>query len=363
MPWPITDLTEREQRIRDGVAGRLNFASVPGRKSRLGALAAEIAAEVDDNHQHIAYQAQQLHAASADEENLEPRHGRRWGLLRHQPQAAAGSVTFTGTNGVELPAGTALRHADGREYRTTDAAVIAGGSAVVGVQAVETGPEGNLAAAETLTLVESLAGVASTATAGDIEGGSALENLETYRARILFRQAHPPGGGHAADYIVWTMAVPGGITHVWVLERSQGHGTVTVRFAAYDAPDGPIPSEAMRQAVEDYIEGHLSPVTGQWEGRPSGMEVFVVAIVGNPLDLEFSELLPDTPAVRTAIRDSLAEMLRRRAVPGGTIRLDWINEAISKAVGEDRHRLTSPAADFTCTANQLATVGDITVTG
>lgn len=364
MPWPVMPLKDRERRLREGIASRLGFASAPSRASNMGALTAETAAEVDDVHAHVAHQARQINAATADAESLEALHGRPLGLPRLQPAAATGAVTFAGVDGAIVPAGTVLRHADGRTYATASAVVIADGTAEAEIVAEQKGAAGNLDPGESLALTGSVAGVEDTATLSiAATGGTDLEGVEAYRARVLFRKAHPPGAGHEADYVVWTMQVGGGITDVWVTNRAQGHGTVTIRFATYDAPDGPIPSEALCLAVAEWIEGHVNEVTGQWEGRPAGMEVFVVRLTGKVLDLDFAELAPDTPEVRAAIAASMAEMLKRRARPGGTIRMDWINEAISRATGEDRHRLASPAADVPCGANELAVMGAITVGG
>ena len=362
MPWSVTPLKDREERLRAGMATGLNLKTTPGRMSNLGVVSAEVAAEVDGTHQHIAYQAKQIHAATADADNLAVK-AQAVGLQRNPAVSAQGQVTFTGTDAVTVPAGTIIRYGDGREYTTNADVMIAAGTAVADVAALVPGTAGNLAEGETLALVQTIEGIAGQANVtSEITGGIDLEDLEAFRKRVLFRQQHPAQGGNDADYAVWASAVSG-VGAVWVAAKEMGLGTVTVRIAADDSAGSPIPTETLRQSVEDRINGYINPVTNQWEGRPGGMEVYIVAVAGNTLDLVFAELTPNDAATLTAIADSVNAMLIERRKPGGTIRLDWISEAISKATGEDRHKLLSPVADFVCATNEIAVLGVITPPG
>jgi uncharacterized phage protein gp47/JayE len=64
--------------------------------------------------------------------------------------------------------------------------------------------------------------------------------------------------------------------------------------------------------------------------------------------------------VQAAVAAELADLLRREAEPGGTILVSHLREAISIAVGETNHVLSSPAADVTHATGQIATLGTIT---
>jgi uncharacterized phage protein gp47/JayE len=88
--------------------------------------------------------------------------------------------------------------------------------------------------------------------------------------------------------------------------------------------------------------------------------VTVVAPVAVPLDLTITGLTPDTAAVRAAIEAEIIDLLRREAVPGGTILLSHLREAISIAAGEADHALTIPAANVTHATGELAVLGTIT---
>ncbi|MAO56588.1 MAG: hypothetical protein CMM61_12940, partial [Rhodospirillaceae bacterium] len=249
---------------------------------------------------------------------------------------------------------------DGREYATDAEATIAGGAAVVAVTALVAGIAGNLGAGEQLTITQTIEGVEGSAVVTtEIAGGVDLEDLEAFRQRVLFRQRYPAQGGSDPDYIVWASTVPG-VAAVWVSPKEMGSGTTTVRIAADESAGGPVPSEALRQAVEDRIEGAINPVTNQWEGRPGTAEVFIVAPTANVIDLVFERLTPNNQATLDAIAESMKAMLRDRRAPAATIRFDWINEAISKATGEDTHKLASPTDDVVCGVNEIAVLGDVT---
>ncbi|WP_085908471.1 baseplate J/gp47 family protein [Kiloniella majae] len=362
MPWDTTPLQTREERLRQGIATNLGLTTTPSRMSNIGALSAEVAAEVDDIHQYISYQADQIFTTTADPENL-VKHGSRVGLLPHAATPAVGAVTFTGTSGAVVPKGTELRHGAGQIYLTDEEVVLADGTATVAITAKENGVAGNLPVNEKLSPVSPLVGVSS-----DILLSSALvegrekEANEAYRARVLFRQAHPPMGGADADYVVWASMVPG-VSHVWVYPREQGLRTVVVRIASYDDANGPIPTDTLREKVLAHLNGHINPVTSQWTGRPAGAEVFVPELIEKPIALDFSLLQPNDSKTLAAINDNMTSMLRQRAQPGGLIRWSWITEAVSKAVGEDYHRLVTPSDDIQCAPNELAVPGPVTVNG
>jgi len=359
MGFEKTPLTDREQRLRDGMATRLGLTTTPGRASNLAALSAEVAAEVDDAHTHILYQAQQIHSTTAAEENLIIK-ARNYGLIRKPAQSATGQITFTGTDGATVAAATIIRHGDGREYLTDSEINILNGVGAVNVTASMPGIVGNLALNENLSLINPIAGIQSTATTtAIITGGTDLEEIEAFRTRVLFRQSFPPQAGHGSDYVVWATDVPGVIA-AWHSDKEMGLGTVTVRFSSDDAFGGPIPTEALRQAVEDHIESHINPITNQLTGRPGGIDVFVVAPTAKIIDLVFEVLTPADATTLANIATGVNEMLRAKATPGATIYKDWIDEAISQAVGENNHKLTSPADNVVCTINELAIFGTIT---
>ena len=180
-----------------------------------------------------------------------------------------------------------------------------------------------------------ISGIDSTFTIdADIDDGSDLEDIEDLRDRLITRMQTPPRGGSEADYETWAKATPGvDVRSAIVIKDYAGDGTIGV-VITIDADD-PIPSEPQRAAVEAYVD----PL------RPIVLRDFdVVAAVAQ--DVTYSiQISPVTDAVKDAIKASLAELHARDAVPGGTLLLSHINEAISAATGETDHILIAPVAN------------------
>ena len=85
----------------------------------------------------------------------------------------------------------------------------------------------------------------------------------------------------------------------------------------------------------------------------------VVAPTAVPLNFTIA-VTPNTAAVKAAVEAELRDLIRREAVPGGTLLLSHIREAISLAAGETNYTMTAPSADVALTLGQLTTFGAIT---
>ena len=329
-------------------------ASLPGadarlRRSNLNVLAGLIAGVSHGLHGHVAWLADQVIADTAEAEYLD-----RWATLwLDQPRKAAasatGNVTFTGTSGTLIPAGTSLIRADGVEYTTDADATLSGGTVTAAVTAVEAGAAGSAVSGVAVTLTTPIAGVTSAATvaSGGLTGGSDTESDDDLRTRLLARLKEAPHGGASFDYVNWALEVAG-VTRAWVYPQELGVGTVTVRFVR-DDDASIIPDAGEVATVQAYIDA-LRPVTAQ---------LTVVAPVAVALNFTIA-VTPNTAAVKAAVEAELTDLLRREAEPGGTILLSHIREAISVAAGETNYTMTVPAVDVTHTTGQMATMGTIT---
>lgn len=341
------------QNLIDRAQGDIE-AGLPGadarlRRSNLNVLAGLIAGVSHGLHGHMAWLADQVIPDTAEVEYLD-----RWATLwLNQPRkaavAATGNVTFTGTSGTLIPAGTSLIRADGVEYTTDADATLSAGTVTAAVTAIEAGAAGNAIAGVAVTLTTPIAGVTSAATvaSGGLTGGSDTESDDDLRVRLLVRLKEAPHGGASFDYVNWALEVAG-VTRAWVYPQELGIGTVTVRFVR-DDDASIIPDAGEVAAVQAYIDA-LRPVTAQ---------LTVVAPVAVPLNFTIA-VTPNTAAVKAAVEAELVDLLRREAEPGGTILLSHIREAISIAAGETNYTLTAPAADVTHTTGQMATMGTIT---
>lgn len=347
MPWTRPTLAQLVERISTDISGRLLDGAELAASSVLGVLARVTAGAVHLLHGFQAWMADQLFVDTAEAEYLD-RHALIWSVTRKAAVRATGPVTFTGSDGVTIPAGTMLQSGD--LLYVTDADVdIASGSATAEVTASSSGAASNLAAGAALTLAEPIAGAQSSATAGTggITGGADEEADDALRARLLTRIQEPPQGGCASDYEAWALQVSG-VTRAWVYPQRLGVGTVGLTFVMDNAPSI-IPDAATVAAVQDHLD----------EVRPVTADVTVFAPSPVAVDISLS-VSPDTAAVRAAIEAELSDLFARTAEPEGRLYLSQINEAVSIAPGEEDHVIHAPAADVVMGAGQIAVLGTIT---
>lgn len=79
------------------------------------------------------------------------------------------------------------------------------------------------------------------------------------------------------------------------------------------------------------------------------------------VNIVIAGLLPDDAEVREAVKQELKDLFAREGVPGQRIYLSHIRAAISAALGEEDHTVTSPTSDpIPDSNNELLTLGEIT---
>lgn len=270
--------------------------------------------------------------------------------------AASGNIDITGTTGRVVPVGSELVRSNGLIYTTTAEVTLAAGSATVAIQCNSAGLNTNAVEGETLTLMTPIDGINSTVTVavGGLVGGADAEDPEQLRARIKARKKEPAHGGSKNDYVTWAKEVAG-VTRAWVYPNELGAGTVTVRFVR-DGDANLIPDAGEVATVQAYIDdASRRPVTAQLTAAaPSAVPQNYTITVS-----------PNTAAVKAAVTASLADMLRRKAVPhggehDGTIYLDDNREAVKTATGLQHYTMSFPAGDVALTTGQLAVMGVIT---
>lgn len=338
-------LSELVTRTRADLVSRLSADDIL-RRADADVYARVLAGLAHGLYGYVDYLANQIIYDTAEAEFL-ARWASIWGVTRKPAAVAAGSVTFAVAAGAVIPSGTLLQALDGVQYQTTADATISVPSATAPVAALVAAAAGNRTAGQTLTLVSPVAGVQSSATAGDLVGGADLESDDDLRARLIDRIQQPPQGGDAHDYVTWALEVAG-VTRAWCFPLELGAGTVTVRFVR-DDDASLIPDAGEVAAVQAYIDAR----------RPVTAAVTVVAPAAVPLAFSIA-VAPNTAAVKAAVQAELSDLIAREAKPGGTIYLSHIRAAISAAVGEDNYTMSAPSADVTNTAGNMTTLGTIT---
>lgn len=345
-------LTELADRVQQDLASRLQLTGAILRRSVVWVLARVIAGAAHLMHGHLEYLSKQVLPDTAEGSYLE-RLADLFGVRRKAASYAKGTVTFSGTNGTVVDAGTTLVRADGQRYATDADGTISGGSATIAVTAITAGAAGTLVAAQSLTPESPIAGITSTASvAASTTDGANQESNPDLRTRLKERLANPPHGGAEADYVAWAKDVAG-VTRAWPYPQELGAGTVTVRFVRDDDGAGAaiIPSAGEITEVQDYIDA-LRPVTAA---------VTVLAPVAVVQDFTI-HIVPDNATTRAAVEAELADLLRRDVSPGGTLLISQVEVAVGTADGITDFSITSPAGDVTYTTGQLPTMGTVTWT-
>lgn len=360
MPFNTPTHAELITRVSQDMATRLGVELPEIRRTNASVFAQSYATVGFTAVEFMRWISEQVQYDLAEAEILE-RWAGNWAITRIPAAAAGGDVIFAGTDASVIPADTVLVRADGVEYTTDAEATIASGTATVAVSATVPGAAGNADAAEPVDLVSPIAGVTSRAAVDTgLTGGADAESDDSLRARFIARLQTPPHGGAAADYLKWTLETDGvtaarrgpnpGDELVWAYPQELGLGTVSVRFMADDgAGYMRLPTAPEIAAVQAYIDT-VRPVTA---------EVTVVAPVSAPLDLTIA-LTPDTATVRAAVEAEINDLLLREAVPGGTILISHLREAVSIATGETDNAIASPTADVTHSTGEIAMPGTIT---
>ncbi|MBV8043415.1 MAG: baseplate J/gp47 family protein [Pluralibacter sp.] len=248
----------------------------------------------------------------------------------------------------ELPAGTPVYRDDQVSFTTTQAVRASGGVLRAPVTADVAGAAGNTDDGTALRLGTPVSGIPSTGYADTLTGGTDVEALETWRARVMERYYWTPQGGADSDYVIWAKEIPG-ITRAWPFRHWKGKGSVGVMVATGD-PVNPAPADDLVQTVRDHILPR-APIAG------SGLFVFPATEKIIPMTIA---LLKDTVEIRAEVVRELNAMMLRDGEPSGKLRKSRIEEAISLASGEVAHQLRVPAKDIPLGQTELPVLGDIT---
>lgn len=292
----------------------------------------------------------QLFASTADQVWL-TRHGFELGLTPDPGSAATGTATVPCGGLIEpIPEGTTFTRADGATYSTvavTPPPAI-GATIDLVLQADLVGSVYNVAAGTTLTLVPRAGvpfqlGSQATVDASGLTGGVDAEDLETFRARVLYRKRNPPQGGSVPDYVEWAGQALATVNNVYVDSFLNDARSVWVCFTVSDQPNG-IPTPTEVATVQAYIS---DPVR-----RPVTARVFATGPTEVDLPIVITNFAPDTPDTRAAVAAEIAALQIDEIQPATpttsfTLFVEMIEAAINRATGVKSFTLVSPAADIT----------------
>lgn len=316
--------------------------------------------------QRRAWLVRQLFASTADRPWL-IRHGFEYGLQPGSALPAFGTATAVAAPGTIVPAGLQYTRGDGVTFTVQASAAATGSSVSLTIEADVAAAAGNTPPGAVLSLVDvddAPDGLAATVTVdpgpdgAGLSGGTDAQDIESFRAEVLYRKRNPPQGGSIPDYVAWVLAAIPTADQVFVDSFQNDARSVWVQFTVTDQPDG-IPSPGQVAAAQAYVDDPIR--------RPITARVFVTAPNPQPQAIVIGGLSPDTADVRASIEAEIGAAYADRAQPGKPSApfvwsASWLNEAISRATGEDSHRLVSPAADQTFAAGDMPVLGTIAYT-
>lgn len=208
------------------------------------------------------------------------------GITRRAAVAATGTVTFTGSPGVSVPAGSRVSTASSATtpavvFSTTAAAAIgAGGTVNVAVQAVTAGAAGNVAAGAIAFLADPVAGVTAVTNAAATSGGADEETDAALLVRYLQKVRSPSTGGNKADYVNWALALQG-VGGVSVVPVRDGPGTVSLAIINDQ-------TQPASQALIDQVQAYIAP---PWSNL---VEAESMTLGGSGVSIDTTQ--PDTPS-------------------------------------------------------------------
>ncbi|MDA8488575.1 baseplate J/gp47 family protein [Kluyvera sp. Awk 3] len=314
-----------------------------------------VSSQVRDLYDHQSWIVDQIIPSQKSEDQTIIDTATSEGVIRKQASFATGPAVFTSASA--LPVDTEMQTAASVVYRVTSSGQPVSGVVTVQIQADDAGVAGNLAAGESLTLLSPLPGTGSTGVvdAAGITGGADVEPIAELLDRLLFRKRNPPVGGAVHDYVIWAREMAG-VSRAWCFDAWHGGSTVGIAWV-YDERADITPTAADRAAMETYLFRHADPATGNYVGKPGGIEVWPVVLALKPVPMSI-KLTPDNATTRAAVQSNLTA-LQKTLSPGQTLSVSALRTSIGTATGVTDYVL-SVSADIAASTSELITIGVIT---
>lgn len=306
-----------------------------------GPLTKAFAAAYHGEHGHLDWIARQISPLTCDIEMLYS-WGELYSVSRLLATAAEGDVTVTGNPATEILIDTIARGQNDLDYRVMGAVTIGvNGSAIARLRCDSVGTSTNMAAGQTVTLIDPITGIDDTLTVGSLglTGGSDDELIDDWRLRVVdeWRTVTTDGArsGRDRDYLFWAISAHPSVTSALVYKHKLGVGTVLVMPIC-----NALPSRLPTQTVKDVVE------TALWSKAPATADIRVTS--PTPLPVNITIQLPDnidTVLTRNAITSALSAAIAAEASETSVLLMSEIDAAISTVTNQYvRH---APTADIT----------------
>jgi len=261
----------------------------------------------------------------------------RRGIYRQPAAPAKGYVRLTGTPGAAITYPLSFTDAAGRQYQTdatftaAPTALDASGEAVVRIEALVPGEDGNKDAGETLTIGSPPPGINSTADVigTGLTGGAAEEDCESLRERVLARLRNGAVSANV-NWIIERIREWPGVTRVCA---STCDCLVPSFYVFMDGTYGPygVPPLPVLNEIEDYIFGN--PQGAGLGLAPVGAKGRLVQAQPESVTINIHGLSPLTPVIQDAVQTAINDVFSRMVCPGGCMCLKWIDDVLASVEG------------------------------
>ena len=230
-----------------------------------------------------------------------------YGITRKPGTVASVLLTFTGSAGTTIPAGTLCVTQDGLGFATDEALTLGeSGSGTVTATADAVGTAYNVPAGAIVSMQQAVSGVTALTNEEAAAGGTDPETDAALFARLDAYKKTPPTSGNEQHYHQWALEV-NGVGAASVIRCWDGPGTVKVIIA--DMALRPV-EEELRAEVADYIETQ----------RPVTAEVTVESAAGVPVEVSVTVTTDGTVSklnTERELTERLAEYLGEIAFTEG----------------------------------------------
>ena len=286
-----------EEQIKARIIGRLNTNLLTGEGSFTGDVIAALAVEICSCYHAMdgltgMFYVDETSGAYIDKQAAVV------GITRKAGTAAACTLSLTGTDGAEIPAGTPFYTAAGLAFYLDGAVTVSDGTGTGTLTAAEPGAAYNIGEGEIVSTLKNYSGI-SGYTNGAASGGTDPETDEALVARYYARMRRSPTSGNAYHYQQWAGEVDG-VGYARVISKWAGAGTVKVLLAS---PEGGTVDDDVVSAAAAHIEAE----------RPVGPAVTVASAKAKSIAVSAAVSIDGSTTAETvqaALEQAAAEYLR-----------------------------------------------------
>lgn len=278
------------------------------------------------------------------------RQGAWYGISRKAGTRAMVQLSFTGTDGAVVPAGSTFTTLGGLRFITKKEAVL---PQKAPAEAAEAGEKYNVVAGEIQRQSISVPGVTAVTNREAAYGGSDAESDKALYERIHAYRSRPVTSGNANHYRQWALEVDG-VGAVRVTECCDGPGSVGVLLAG--PAGGPVET-----ATVEAVAAHIETV------RPVCVAVHVSSARALPIHVQATvRLSPGGTAerVKTEFVEHLTEYLRTLTFSKNEIPYNRIAYMLLDTEGVENYTsltVNGKTSDITIAAEEVPVPGEVRV--